>query len=479
MHLRLSHKLFLLLLAPLVAALLALSAVTAFDLRSGFTDYLRQRDVRQTEYFADLAAAAIVRAGGVDALRADPATVPRLLAQMPRRGFGPPDGPPTPLGAPPPDHAPPPGLGPPPGTPPGRLRAALLTPDLQPWAGEALPANAPSRDVNVVVGGRVVAVARGLLAPAVPLGIELDFLRREYRHTRALALILGVLMALAAWLAARAWARPLVELRQATSRIAAGDFAVRLAPRGGDELADALHNINSMAASLGELEKTRRIWLAQISHELRTPLTALSGELDALLDSVRPLTIEAVESLREEVTRLARLIDDLHLVALADVRALPCQFAPDDAAAVVRQAAARFAPRAATAGLELVVAGCEAPVAVCWDTRRIEQLLANLLANAVRYTDAPGRIVLHAYREGNATVLDVRDSKPGVPPDRRIRLLEPLFRVEESRDRNQGGSGLGLSVCAAIARAHGGTVELDQSDLGGLRVCVRLPARAP
>jgi two-component system sensor histidine kinase BaeS len=252
-----------------------------------------------------------------------------------------------------------------------------------------------------------------------------------------------------------------------------------LAPRGGDELADALHNINSMAASLGELEKTRRIWLAQISHELRTPLTALSGELDALLDSVRPLTIEAVESLREEVTRLARLIDDLHLVALADVRALPCQFAPDDVAAVVRQAAARFAPRAATAGLELVVAGCEAPVAVCWDTRRIEQLLANLLANAVRYTDAPGRIVLHAYREGNATVLDVRDSKPGVPPDRRIRLLEPLFRVEESRDRNQGGSGLGLSVCAAIARAHGGTVELDQSDLGGLRVCVRLPARAP
>jgi len=107
MHLRLSHKLFLLLLAPLVAALLALSAVTAFDLRSGFTDYLRQRDVRQTEYFADLAAAAIVRAGGVDALRADPATVPRLLAQMPRRGFGPPDGPPPPLGAPPPDHAPP------------------------------------------------------------------------------------------------------------------------------------------------------------------------------------------------------------------------------------------------------------------------------------------------------------------------------------------------------------------------------------
>lgn len=238
-------------------------------------------------------------------------------------------------------------------------------------------------------------------------------------------------------------------------------------------------DINAMAQTLGLLEKTRRRWLAEIAHELRTPLAALRGEVEAVSDGVRPLTGETLGSIREEVEHLGRLVDDLHQLALADLDALHCIFAPADASALCRAALDRFRLQADSMDLALGFDGPERRVPVLWDTARIEQLLANTLSNSLRYTDAPGEVRVSLAEERDRIAIRIDDSAPGVPAESREALFEPLFRLDEARSRTTGGSGLGLAIARAIARAHGGTLEAEASPLGGLRLCLCLPRMAP
>jgi two-component system sensor histidine kinase BaeS len=248
-------------------------------------------------------------------------------------------------------------------------------------------------------------------------------------------------------------------------------------PRGNDELADLSRDINAMAASLQGLENSRRRWIAELSHEMRTPLAVLRGEVECLIDGVRPLAMPAIASLQAEVMRLTRLVEDFHQLALSDLRALPCSFAPLDASALLRDVAARVAPRAQAAGLQLQ---CDLPGEPCpvkWDGQRIEQLLVNLLENSLRYTNRPGRLRLALGGRGPLSIT-LDDSAPGVAAADLPRLFEPLFRADASRSRQSGGSGLGLAICQAIARSHGGRIVAGPSALGGLRVEVSLPAEA-
>jgi two-component system sensor histidine kinase BaeS len=216
--------------------------------------------------------------------------------------------------------------------------------------------------------------------------------------------------------------------------------------------------------------------MAELSHEMRTPLAVLRGEVEALVDGVRPLSAAAMLSLQEEVARVTRLVEDFHQLALSDLRALPCSFAPVQPAALLRDAVSRVEPRALAAGLRLEVDTGHAPPRAHWDTQRIGQLLSNLLENSLRYTDAPGRITLQLRAGGpDEAVLSVDDSAPGVPATDHARLFEPLYRADASRSRRLGGSGLGLAICRAIVRSHGGHIEAGASPLGGLRVVVTLP----
>jgi two-component system sensor histidine kinase BaeS len=116
--------------------------------------------------------------------------------------------------------------------------------------------------------------------------------------------------------------------------------------------------------------------------------------------------------------------------------------------------------------------------AVHWDASRIEQLLANLMENSLRYTDAPGQVRIRMAQAGAMLSVVVEDSSPGVPESQLAQLFEPLYRGDAARARQHGGSGLGLAICAAIARAHGGRMSASVSALGGLCIAVTLPQRA-
>lgn len=275
------------------------------------------------------------------------------------------------------------------------------------------------------------------------------------------------------------WVRPLLGIQEATARIARGELTIRLPTTRTDEIGDLIRNINSMAEGLEHLETARRRWIAEISHELRTPLTVLRGEIDALAEGIRPLTLEAVGSLREEALRLGAMVDDLHLLAMADLNALPCYFMECDALQLTQRMQQRFDRRASAAGIYLeLTMPAENALPVYWDSQRMEQVLANLLDNSLRYTDAPGRVRLTIQRQQQRVLLLLDDSKPGVAAADLGRLFDPLYRSDSARGRHRAGSGLGLAICAALVRAHGGRITAAASELGGLSILVDMPVSA-
>lgn len=494
MRTRLVHTLSLWLLGAVALSVLSMGGLTAWNLRQGFSAYLQARDIERLDTFVDLVASRM--AGAQDGSGATPMEpdMPALLRALDlQQGSSPTPRPPSPrpdAGGPDRPEGPfarPPAGGPalPHGPGPGAeerfgSRVSLALPDGRHWAGPPVaPGESGLIERPVRVRGEVVALVRlRPLAPA-PDASEARFLRSQYL---GIALLAGVLLLLAlagaVWLA-RQWVRPLHAMQEATARIAQGELAVRVGVVRGDEIGDLVRNVNAMAESLQRIEGARRRWLADLSHELRTPLTVLRGDIEALVDGVRPLTAQAVTMLREDVLRLGRLVEELHLLAIADLQPLPCHFGHADAAQIVREAVQRHARAAAEAGLVLQEMDVPAhAVPVLWDATRIAQLLGNLLQNSLRYTDAPGTVAVSLQLLGERVQVCVDDTAPGVPDADLARVFEPLWRADPARGRHDGGSGLGLAICEAIAKAHGGHIRASASALGGLRIVAELPVHA-
>jgi two-component system sensor histidine kinase BaeS len=478
MRIRLVYTLALWLLIAVGASVLAMGGVTAWNLGQGFSAYLQARDLERLDQFVQIVAEQLGQADGLNAMYGQRLDMPRLLRELQRL-----DGLPDDL-----RPAGPPGSRPPPPVPDGRrpppgmadafgTRVALfdvngvLLAGPRFWSDDAAFIERPVR-----VDGDIVALVRMRAANPIPDENDVRFLRAQYQGIAAVAVALILLALASAWWLARQWAGPLAAVTRATASIAQGQLAVRVPPARNDEIGDVVRNVNLMAESLQRMEGARRRWIADISHELRTPLTALRGEIEALLDEIRPLNREALVSLRGEVLRLGALIDDLHLLAMADLQSLPCHFVDADAADIVQDALPQFEARAAAAGLKLAWATApSSPLPVCWDPQRIRQLLSNLLENSLRYTDSPGSISLSLQSVGENLRFTIDDSGPGVAADDLVHLFEPLYRADSARNRNTGGSGLGLAICEAIVRAHGGQIAAHSSQLGGLQVEVLLP----
>jgi two-component system, OmpR family, sensor histidine kinase BaeS len=230
-----------------------------------------------------------------------------------------------------------------------------------------------------------------------------------------------------------------------------------------------------MAQSLASMENSRRKWLADVAHELRTPLTTLRGEIEAMQDGVRKLDDAALASLHEDVSRLTRLTDDLHQLAIADLGALDVRREPNDLGALVERAVHRWRPRFDAAGVALSI-DAAGPHRVTVDADRIAQVLDNLFANSLRYTDRPGALEVAIRAGAGVSRITFADSPPGLTGEELRHLFTPLYRTDASRHRSRGGSGLGLALSRAIIAAHSGTIHADHSPLGGLEILIELPA---
>ncbi|VVE40831.1 signal transduction histidine-protein kinase BaeS [Pandoraea capi] len=268
---------------------------------------------------------------------------------------------------------------------------------------------------------------------------------------------------------------PVTPLLEATHRMAMGDYSVRAPTAGADELARLAVDLNRLADTLARNDQVRRNLLADISHELRTPLSILRGEIEAMEDGVRPLTQDALASLRVEISQLSKLIDDLYELSLSDVGALTYEFAPVDMTERVATSVAAFRDWFEAKGIGLNVHLPDDTLFVDGDLHRLTQLIGNLFENSLRYTDGGGAVRVYLSSTQAQLRLEIEDSAPGVPDDALPRLFERLFRVEASRSRRSGGAGLGLALCKHIVEAHGGQIVARHSPLGGLALSITLP----
>lgn len=354
------------------------------------------------------------------------------------------------------------------------FRFALLDAQGHRIAGNpAVAADAIRRPI--VVDGRTVGWMAMVPFQRVLAGNEQRFIEEQKQRWWTIGVVSVLVAALVALGLSRALLRRVRGLAAATRRLSAGDYTVRIDAGRRDEIGGLARDFNQMADTLEHTEQTRRAFMADISHELRTPLAVLRAELEAIQDGIRPMTWTTLAPLQAEVGQLGKLIDDLHDLALTQSGAMAYRRGAIDLGPVLQATLAPMRGRFAAAGLELKADAVSTPLPVLGDERRLQQLLANLLENALRYTDAGGVVVVSAQRAGAQAQVVVEDSAPGVPDDKRARLFERFYRVEGSRNRASGGSGLGLSICHNIAQAHEGTLRAEASALGGLRIVLTLP----
>lgn len=298
------------------------------------------------------------------------------------------------------------------------------------------------------------------------------------RLTRAAlvaGLIAGGLSLLLAFVLAYTLLRPVQALTEAAQRLGQGDLAQRVQAGGEDELALLGQTFNQMAESLQQAQESRKALTADIAHELRNPLAVQLANLEALQDGIYPLTPESLQPILEQNQLLNRLVEDLRTLALAESGQLKLESVPTDLAALAGRMVERFRPQAEAQGVSLQLAVEAAPGPVLADPMRLEQILSNLLSNALRYTPPGGQVRLELARQGQQAQLVVADSGPGIPPEALAHIFERFYRADRSRSRAEGGSGLGLAIARQLAEAQGGTLRAANQPQGGAAFTLRLP----
>jgi two-component system sensor histidine kinase BaeS len=292
--------------------------------------------------------------------------------------------------------------------------------------------------------------------------------------TTAAAVIVVILLAILALVRAFGSAiRPLADIAAATERLADGEPGVRVRTRGPRPVRGLASSFNAMAERLDRSRDDRRALLADVTHELRTPLTVITGGLEAMIDGVHPVDEDHLAPILAETRVMDRLLDDLRTLSLADAGALALHREPADLRAIASEVVASSAPLAAARGIELSSTGVGRLVTSV-DPVRVREILANLVANAMRHTPPGGSVTVEVGMEGSDAVLTVRDTGEGIAPADLGRVFDRFQRRADS-----GGSGLGLAIVRDLAAAHGGSVEAMSQGVPGLGATflVRLPLR--
>jgi two-component system, OmpR family, sensor histidine kinase BaeS len=304
----------------------------------------------------------------------------------------------------------------------------------------------------------------------------------DFRATQRNAVFVGVAFALLvgaglAWWLSRSIARPIEAVSRASSRVALGELTARVAPpRAGDpqETHAMARDFNAMAAALERNEGERRAMIADIAHELRTPLASLALRLEALEDGLVPFNASEVALLKGYGDLLTRLVDDLRLLSLADAGRLPMAFETIDLVAWTTGVVAAQDDVARRRGIDLSSRVPASMVQVRADPQRLQQVLANLIDNALKLTPAGGRVEVIVEIDGDDALLRVRDGGPGVAADERETIFERFVQGRPRDTRGPGGSGLGLAIVRTLVGLHGGTVGVQDHE-GGADFVVRLP----
>lgn len=308
-------------------------------------------------------------------------------------------------------------------------------------------------------------------------GLELEngYLRQSRRSMLLAGLIAGVAAMFLSFFLIRQLTGPLRKLDRAARQVAAGNFDERVDIVSSDELGRLARSFNEMAESLENSEQVKRRLIADISHELRTPITAVRTTLESLRDGLMEPTQGTLSALHDKILLTTRLVQDLHQLALADSGRLsmhprPCSI-EDIFEAIVETIGVQMEDEAI-----ILVREIEPDLpAVVADAQRIEQVLLNLLSNAIRHTPAEGSILVRAEHIGEDIQVSISDSGDGLSDTDLQHVFDRFYRADEARTSDDTGAGLGLSIAQALIEAHGGRIWAENTPDGGACFAFTLP----
>jgi two-component system, OmpR family, sensor histidine kinase BaeS len=298
-------------------------------------------------------------------------------------------------------------------------------------------------------------------------------LRNEFFRAIAGAAGLAAVLALVVAIAmSRRITRPVVRLIEAADAVGGGDATARVGSvRGPVELVDLARTFDKMADELARQEQLRRILVADVAHELRTPVAVLQAGHEALLDGVVPASPAQLSSLRDEVMRMARMVDDLQSLAAAEAAALQLTLRPADLAEIAAAAGASLAGHFESSQLTL---DCQLePAPVRADARWMHQVVTNLLGNAAKFTPAGGQVTLRTAVDGELVRLTVADTGVGIAGDQLPHIFERFWRG--TTPMRAAGSGIGLAIVDELVRGHDGEIEVRSTPGAGTVFVVSLP----
>lgn len=345
----------------------------------------------------------------------------------------------------------------------------------------------------VAIGALTVAGTATVVAPALfrhhlsEAGLTTVSARRHAEEAFAFSLAASLTVAtvtalvagaVASWVLVRRVSEPVARLARAADDVAAGRFTVDLpATTPSVELQRLSEAFARMASRLADTDDSRSRLLSDLSHELRTPLATLSAYIDGLQDGVLPCEPESFDTMRVQVSRLTRLSIDVREAAAAQEEALDLHSQDVDLTAVANEAIKAAAPGFAARGVALTCSGPRTGAYVLGDPQRLAQVLANLLANALRHTPARGHVVLAVQAHDTHVRILVSDDGKGIPPDQLEAVFNRFHRVDPARLSSDGsGSGLGLTIARAIVASHNGTLVAHSLGKGaGTTVTLTLP----
>lgn len=281
------------------------------------------------------------------------------------------------------------------------------------------------------------------------------------------ALLLGIILT-------RTLTRPLRELTQATQAVAEGDLDQVVPVRSKDELGLLAESFNQMNSNLARSRDLRRQMTADIAHELRTPLSVILGHTEAIRDGVMPPSQETFDIIHDETMRLSGMVEDLRTLSLAEAGEMTFEPRPYSIVGLMEEIAAAYAPIAKAKSIDIQVISDDLGE-ISLDPDRMTQVLRNLMENALRFTPRGGQITLSAKRSlDNSLEIRVQDTGPGVDPEKLEFLFDRFYKGDQSRQREEGSSGLGLAIAKSIVEAHGGTIRAESAPGKGMTFIIQL-----
>ncbi len=290
------------------------------------------------------------------------------------------------------------------------------------------------------------------------------------------SLILAVFATLIGLLLTRRVVSPLAEVIAAAEEIAGGHLQTRVGARGPDDLRDLSDSFNKMADALERNDHERRDLLADIAHELRTPLTVMRGRLEGIMDGVYPADEDHVGPALEEAYLLERLVEDLRLLTLAESHQLTFEKHELDLIETARRSISMFQAEADEKKISLGLVTSLDKALIIADPIRTEQVIGNLLSNALRYVPENGKVWVEIAPDANEVTVSINDNGPGIPEADLPFIFNRFWRGEKSRARLSGGAGLGLAITKLLVEGQGGRIMARSLPGGGLQVQVTFPA---